>query len=97
VTSALARINPNACVRLIALDRLTITVLRRHYDTTALAGHGGGFMFTNTRGDPIKPDRLNELFHRLVRDTDLPPIRLHDLRHGAASLSLAAGNDLKIV
>jgi hypothetical protein len=27
----------------------------------------------------------------------LPPIRLHDLRHGAASLSLAAGNDLKTV
>ena len=54
-------------------------------------------MFTNTRGDPIKPDRLGELFHRLVRDADLPPIRLHDLRHGAASLSLAAGNDLKTV
>jgi integrase len=84
-------------VRLIALDRLTVTILRRHQATTALEGHGGGFMFTNTRGDPIKPDRLGELFHRLVRDADLPPIRLHDLRHGAASLSLAAGNDLKIV
>ena len=54
-------------------------------------------MVTNTRGDPIKPDRLGELFHRLVREADLPPIRLHDLRHGAASLSLAAGNDLKTV
>ena len=57
----------------------------------------GGFVFTNLRGDPIKPDPLGELFHRLVRDADLPPIRLHDLRHGAASLSLAAGNDLKTV
>jgi hypothetical protein len=56
-----------------------------------------GFVFTNLRGDPIKPDRLGELFQRLVREADLPPIRLHDLRHGAASLSLAAGNDLKIV
>ena len=26
-----------------------------------------------------------------------PPIRLHDLRHGAASLALSAGTDLKIV
>jgi integrase len=84
-------------VRVIALDRLTVTVLRRHHATTALEGHGGGFVFTNTRGDSIKPDRLGELFHRLLRDTDLPPIRLHDLRHGAASLSLAAGNDLKTV
>jgi integrase len=81
----------------IALDRLTVTVLRRHHATTALEGHVGGFLFTNTRGDPITPDRLGELFHRLVREADLPPIRLHDLRHGAASMSLAAGNDLKTV
>jgi hypothetical protein len=27
----------------------------------------------------------------------LPPIRLHDLRHGAATLALAAGADMKVV
>ena len=27
----------------------------------------------------------------------LPPIRLHDLRHGAATLALTAGVDIKIV
>jgi len=54
-------------VRMIALDRLTVTVLRRHHVTTALEGHVGGFVFTNPHGDPIKPDRLGELFHRLVR------------------------------
>jgi integrase len=27
----------------------------------------------------------------------LPPIRLHDLRHGAASLALSAGVELKVV
>lgn len=32
-----------------------------------------------------------------MRRAGLPPIRLHDLRHGAATLSLAAGNDLKTV
>jgi integrase len=55
-------------VRVIALDRLTVTVLRRHHATTALEGTAGGFVFTNLRGDPIKPDRLGELFHRLLRD-----------------------------
>lgn len=37
------------------------------------------------------------MFRRLVTDCDLLPVRFHDLRHGAASLSLAAGNDLKTV
>jgi Site-specific recombinase XerD len=31
----------------------------------------------------------------LVHTTGLPPIRLHDLRHGAASLAHEAGADLK--
>jgi integrase len=39
---------------------------------------------------------VTHTFTRLVVEAGLPPIRLHDLRHGAASLSLAAGNDLKV-
>jgi integrase len=30
-------------------------------------------------------------------EAGLPPIRLHDLRHGAATLLLAAGHDMKMV
>ena len=33
----------------------------------------------------------------LVRREGLPPIRLHDLRHGAATLALASGADLKAI
>jgi integrase len=40
---------------------------------------------------------VTHTFRRLTAEADLPPIRLHDLRHGAASLSLAAGNELKTV
>jgi hypothetical protein len=32
-----------------------------------------------------------------VQDSGLPPVRLHDLRHGAASLAHCAGADLKTV
>jgi hypothetical protein len=47
---------------------------------------------------PCRRDRFTHEFEDLlVERTNLPPIRLHDLRHGAASLSLAAGNDLKSV
>ena len=37
------------------------------------------------------------MFRRAVQASGLPPVRLHDLRHGAASLALAAGADLKTV
>ncbi|MFB9623214.1 site-specific integrase [Nonomuraea helvata] len=36
-------------------------------------------------------------FHKLVLASGLPPVRLHDLRHGAATLALAAGADLRVV
>ena len=34
---------------------------------------------------------------RIAYLAGLPPIRLHDLRHGAATLLLAAGHDMKVV
>jgi hypothetical protein len=33
----------------------------------------------------------------LAAEAGLPPVRLHDLRHGAATLALAAGADLRTV
>ncbi len=43
------------------------------------------------------PRQGNDLFERLVAASGLPPIRLHDLRHGAATFMLAAGVDVKVV
>ena len=43
------------------------------------------------------PARFNRRFVALAAEHGLPPIRLHDLRHGAASLALQAGVDLKVV
>ncbi|MBE8516420.1 tyrosine-type recombinase/integrase [Amycolatopsis sp. H6(2020)] len=40
---------------------------------------------------------MSHTFRRLIVEAGLPPVRFHDLRHGAATLSLAAGNDLKTV
>jgi integrase-like protein len=45
----------------------------------------------------LHPDFLTRRFVRLVRDSGLPPVRLHDLRHGASSLAHGAGADLKTV
>jgi hypothetical protein len=57
--------------------------------------HESGYVFTRPDGSPIHPGYASTRFRLLVGRTDLPPIRLHDLRHGAASLAHEAGADLK--
>jgi integrase len=51
-------------------------------------------VFTTPDGAPLRPDGLTHLFRRLVAGSGLPPVTLHGLRHGAATLALAAGTDL---
>jgi integrase len=56
-----------------------------------------GRIFTRENGEWVHPGWLSEEFERLVARSGLPPVRLHDLRHGAATLMLAAGTPMKIV
>ena len=56
-----------------------------------------GFEFTDELGNPLHPATVTDAFHMLAYLAGLPPIRLHDLRHGAATLLLAAGHDMKVV
>jgi integrase len=46
---------------------------------------------------PAAPEQVTRQFARLARREDLPPVRLHDLRHVAATLALAAGADPKVI
>jgi len=90
--------------RTIALDRHTVHALRTHRRRQRAehreAGErwlDTGYVFTTADGAPLHPDFLTRRFARLVQDSGLPPVRLHDLRHGAASLAHCAGADLKTV
>jgi integrase len=56
-----------------------------------------GYVFTHENGTPYHPAQISERFARLAYGQQLPPIRLHDLRHGAATLALAAGKTMKEV
>ncbi|MBS2533124.1 site-specific integrase [Catenulispora sp. NF23] len=56
-----------------------------------------GLVFTNRDGTPLQPGRITDLFARLAREAGLPPIRLHDLRHGTATHALSAGVAIKVV
>jgi integrase len=94
-----------AGVRPIALDRHTVKVLREHRRRQAeqraqrlAAGkiwRESGYVFVRKDGSPLHPGYASCRFRLLVRQTAVPPIRLHDLRHGAASLAHQAGADLK--
>jgi site-specific recombinase XerD len=56
-----------------------------------------GRVFTEANGTLLHPGKVSEAFEKNVRASSLPPIRLHDLRHGAATLALAGGADMKTV
>jgi integrase len=73
---------------------------QRRSDARIRTGPGwrrGRPMFTYADGRPIRPEYLTHRFNALVKEFDLPPIRLHDLRHGAATLALASHTDLKVI
>ncbi|WP_238447155.1 site-specific integrase [Micromonospora sp. 4G55] len=93
--------------RSVALDQHTVRVLRQHRERqrerrqartdVGKVGHNSGYVFTSPDGLPIHPGYLTQRLRLLVGRAGLPPIRLHDLRHGAATLAHAAGADLKTV
>jgi hypothetical protein len=54
-----------------------------------------GRVFTHEDGQPITGQWLSRRFATLAWRADLPYVRFHDLRHGAASLAKAAGASSK--
>ena len=88
--------------RAVALDPETVIDLRAHRsrqdrqfakaDITP-----SGWVFTHEDGEPLSPSYLTHKFNDLVEETCLPPVRLHDLRHGAATLMLLASEELKTI
>jgi len=53
--------------------------------------HDRDYLAANEIGDPIHPDTYSADFHTLAAGAGLRRIRLHDCRHSAISLLLAAG------
>ncbi|GLH95593.1 hypothetical protein Pa4123_08650 [Phytohabitans aurantiacus] len=76
--------------RVIALDSGTVAALRA-YRAHRPATDDSGLFFVRPDGQPWHPDTVSRRFRRLIDDASLPPVRLHDLQHGAATLALAAG------
>lgn len=56
-----------------------------------------GLVVTLPDGTPPNPEAFSNLFAKLTRRAELPPIRLHDLRHSYATAALADGIPVKVV
>lgn len=92
----------DAGARTIALDTDTVQALKRHRaqqdkdrEEWGTAWVESGRVFTKENGEMLHPANVTRRFIDLYEEIDLPPVRLHDLRHGAATLAHAAGADLK--
>ncbi|MFJ9868424.1 tyrosine recombinase XerC [Streptomyces sp. NPDC101165] len=92
----------DAGARTIALDSDTVQALKRHRaqqdrdrEEWASAWVETGRVFTRENGEMLHPANVTRRFVELYEEIGLPPVRLHDLRHGAATLAHAAGADLK--
>lgn len=90
--------------RVVALGKDGVAVLKAHRLAQkkeklawGKAWTDSGKVFTREDGLALDPDWVSDEFARLIEECDLPPIRLHDLRHGSASLMLAAKVDMKVV
>ncbi len=90
--------------RVVSLDAGTVAVLRRwrlqQLEDRMHWGAGwadSGRIFTREDGAQLHPASVTDRFNDLVAAAGLPPIRLHDLRHGAATLALQGGVDIKVV
>jgi integrase len=90
--------------RIVALDETSTLVLwrqKRHQDELRTAAGAAWveheLVCTENDGSPLHPAKLSDAFHTIADAAELPPTRLHDLRHAAATIMLAAGADLKLV
>lgn len=103
-TVEVTRPKSDAGARTIALDAENVAVLRAHRARQLRermqwgeAWEDSGLVFTRENGEAYHPADVTDAFRDLVESAGLPPIRVHDLRHGAATLALAAGADLATI
>ncbi|GGZ42445.1 tyrosine-type recombinase/integrase [Streptomyces rubiginosohelvolus] len=85
---------PLMCVAPLRWQRLRQAAQR---DAAGRAWHDSAYVFTTRSGRTIEPRNLSRSFERITEDAGLRRIRLHDARHGCATLLFAAGVPARVV
>jgi integrase len=87
----------------VALPASLVTALTEHREVqrlermVAVAWVDPGLVFTTSVGTALEPRNVNRAWSTLCAKASVRQLRLHDLRHSAASFMFAAGVDLKLV
>ena len=104
--AALVRLPPKTerSRRVVPLPPSLAETLRRHRAEqnerrlhAGPAWHAGDFVFDNGTGAPVDPDAFGKAFRSAARRVGLDGVRLHDLRHGFASMLIGAGTGVRIM
>jgi integrase len=90
--------------RVVVLGITTVEKLHDHFNLLQreriIAGERwkeNDLIFPSTIGTPMEPRNLIRHFKKTLKDSGLPDIRFHDLRHTSATLQLQQGTNPKIV
>ncbi|MFI6325116.1 tyrosine-type recombinase/integrase [Nonomuraea sp. NPDC050556] len=90
--------------RTLSLDAFTVAFLTKHVEMLDAEREAfgkdycdAGLLVCHPDGRPVHPDTITRRFNRLVDRAGVPRIRLHDVRHTYATVSLDAGVDPKIL
>lgn len=90
--------------RTVRLSAPVIAVLRAHRKAQLERRLQAGpewkdtdFLFTTGIGTTIDPSTLGKMFKSILEKAKLPAVRVHDMRHSAATIALSQGVHPKIV
>ncbi|MGW1014552.1 tyrosine-type recombinase/integrase [Streptomyces termitum] len=90
--------------RAIPLPAMCLAPLRWHrlrqkttYEAAGTEWTATGYVFATRTGRPVEPRNVHRSFVRVSEAAGLRPIRLHDARHGCATLLTAAGVAPRVV
>ncbi|MFC7793649.1 tyrosine-type recombinase/integrase [Streptomyces cinereoruber] len=90
--------------RAIPLPAMCLAPLRWHrmrqkttYEAAGTEWTDTGYVFATRTGRPVEPRNVHRSFVRVSEAAGLRPIRLHDARHGCATLLTAAGVAPRVV
>ena len=90
--------------RLVSLSSEVIRTLTHHlegqmeiFEALGVPWTEDCHLFCNDRGKPYHPSSFSKAFKRITRKAGFPDVRLHDTRHGHATILLGANVNMKVV